>query len=189
MASNPQWCLTLGEWRRAFSRWIRTPEPEAILNAAIFFDLRPTYGRTVLAQRLWEWLHPAVADSPLFITLLAQNALAFRLRNQFRGTPCRRARAGSTRSASATSTGSSSRRRSGRRAGSRNGSRSTTSTRKATLPRPAPEARRAKLLGGVSDVLLRPLAPGRQGNPPTPHPPRGRRAIRGGPPGRRYESR
>jgi len=93
MASNPQWCLTLGEWRRAFSRWIRTPEPEAILNAAIFFDLRPTYGRTVLAQRLWEWLHPAVADSPLFITLLAQNALAFRLRNQFRGdaVPGRRA--------------------------------------------------------------------------------------------------
>ncbi len=78
MASNPQWCLTLGEWRRAFSRWIRTPEPEAILNATIFFDLRPIYGRTVLAQRLWEWLLPAVADSPLFLTLLTQNALAFR---------------------------------------------------------------------------------------------------------------
>jgi CBS domain-containing protein len=78
MASNPQWCLTLGEWKRAFSRWIRTPEPEAILNATIFFDLRPIYGRTDLAQRLWDWLLPAAADGQLFLNLLAQNALAFR---------------------------------------------------------------------------------------------------------------
>jgi CBS domain-containing protein len=77
MASNPRWCLTLGEWRRAFSRWIRTPEPEAILNATIFFDLRPIYGRTALAQRLWEWLLPAASESQIFLTLLARNALAF----------------------------------------------------------------------------------------------------------------
>jgi CBS domain-containing protein len=78
MASNPQWCLTLGEWKRAFSRWIGTPEPTAILNATIFFDLRPIYGRTELAQRLWEWLLPAAADGQLFLNLLTQNALAFR---------------------------------------------------------------------------------------------------------------
>jgi CBS domain-containing protein len=78
MASNPLWCLTLGEWRRAFSRWIGTPEPAAILNATIFFDLRPIYGRTELAQRLWEWLLPAAADGQLFLDLLARNALAFR---------------------------------------------------------------------------------------------------------------
>jgi CBS domain-containing protein len=78
MASNPQWCLTLGEWERAFSRWIDTPEPEAILNAEIFFDLRPVYGRTALAQRLWDWLLPAARRRPLFLTLMAQNALACR---------------------------------------------------------------------------------------------------------------
>jgi CBS domain-containing protein len=76
MASNPRWCLTLGEWQRAFSRWIDTPEPEAILNAEIFFDLRPIYGRTALAERLWEWLLPAARRRPLFLTLMAQNALA-----------------------------------------------------------------------------------------------------------------
>ncbi len=79
MASNPQWCLTLGEWQQAFSRWIHTPEPEALLNATIFFDLRPVYGRTALADRLWEWLLAAVkVASPRFLTLLAQDALGVR---------------------------------------------------------------------------------------------------------------
>jgi CBS domain-containing protein len=77
MASNPQWCLTLGEWQRAFSRWIDTPEPEAILNGSIFFDLRAVYGRTALADRLWEWLLAAIPRRPLFLTLLAQSALQF----------------------------------------------------------------------------------------------------------------
>jgi CBS domain-containing protein len=78
MASNPQWCLTLGEWQHAFSRWLETPDPEALLNASIFFDLRPIYGRTALAERLWGWLLPAAAASPLFLTLMAQNALRHR---------------------------------------------------------------------------------------------------------------
>ncbi len=78
MASNPQWCLTLREWQRAFSRWIDTPEPTALLNASIFFDLRPVYGRTSLADRLWEWLLPVVKARPLFLTLLAQDALRCR---------------------------------------------------------------------------------------------------------------
>lgn len=78
MASNPRWCLTLGEWQQAFSRWIHMPEPGALLNASIFFDLRPVYGRTPLADRLWEWLLAAVKSAPpLLLTLLAQNALRF----------------------------------------------------------------------------------------------------------------
>jgi CBS domain-containing protein len=78
MASNRQWCLTPAEWRRAFSRWIDQPEPEAVLNATIFFDLRPVYGTAALAEQLWEWLLGAVEDRHLFLTLLAQEALRFR---------------------------------------------------------------------------------------------------------------
>jgi CBS domain-containing protein len=78
MASNPQWCLTVAEWQQAFSRWIDTPDPEALLNASIFFDLRPIYGRTALAERLWAWLLPAAAARPLFLTAMAQNALRYR---------------------------------------------------------------------------------------------------------------
>ncbi len=75
MAGNPQWCLALHEWRRTFARWIYEPQPQALLNAAIFFDLRPIYGDEVLAERLREWLLAAARDQPLFLRLMAENAL------------------------------------------------------------------------------------------------------------------
>ncbi len=76
MAGNPQWCLSLGEWKRTFAKWIYEPQPEALLNAAIFFDLRPIYGSEDLAERLRAWLLPAARDQPLFLRLMAENALA-----------------------------------------------------------------------------------------------------------------
>ena len=52
MASNPALCLTLEEWEEKFAAWIRTPEPEALLNATIFFDFRALFGKLNLAERL-----------------------------------------------------------------------------------------------------------------------------------------
>jgi CBS domain-containing protein len=45
MASNPAWCLSQEEWRECFGKWIRSPEPEALLNATIFFDFRAAVRR------------------------------------------------------------------------------------------------------------------------------------------------
>lgn len=78
MASNPRWCLSEEEWRWEFSRWLDEPAPEALMNAAIFFDLRPVYGRTALAERLWEWLLPAARGASRFLVLLARAALEHR---------------------------------------------------------------------------------------------------------------
>jgi CBS domain-containing protein len=75
MAGNPQWCLTLREWKRTFAGWIEEPQPEALLNGAIFFDLRPIYGRDTLAERLRDFLLAAAVDRPLFLRLMAENAL------------------------------------------------------------------------------------------------------------------
>jgi CBS domain-containing protein len=75
MAGNPRWCLTLDEWKREFSRWIQAPDPRDLLNAAIFFDLRPVYGRAALADALRASILRGAAERPLFLRLLAQNAL------------------------------------------------------------------------------------------------------------------
>ena len=32
MASNPELCLTLDEWKSRFGDWIREPDPQALLN-------------------------------------------------------------------------------------------------------------------------------------------------------------
>jgi CBS domain-containing protein len=71
-----RWCKPLDEWRRLFSQWIGKPEPEALLDAAIFFDFRPVAGSLSLAP-LDEILARAGGEK-VFIAQLTQAALAFR---------------------------------------------------------------------------------------------------------------
>jgi CBS domain-containing protein len=75
MASNPRWCLSLHEWRHHFGAWISNPEPEALLNASIFFDLRPLYGAHALADRLKKWLLKTTTANRPFLRTLTENAL------------------------------------------------------------------------------------------------------------------
>ncbi len=75
MASNPELCLTLEEWEEKFARWIRSPQPQALLNATIFFDFRPLYGRFNLADRLRLSLLRQTRSNGIFMRMMAQNAL------------------------------------------------------------------------------------------------------------------
>lgn len=75
MASNPQWCLTQEEWQECFAQWVRKPEPEALLNATIFFDFRPLYGNEALAKALRKWLLDLTANATLFLRFMAENAV------------------------------------------------------------------------------------------------------------------
>ncbi|MBI4937816.1 MAG: CBS domain-containing protein [Nitrosomonadales bacterium] len=75
MASNPQWCLSLEEWKQMFSGWITHGTPEALLHASIFFDFRALYGAQHLADDLRAWLSHAAAANPRFLHQMAQNAL------------------------------------------------------------------------------------------------------------------
>jgi CBS domain-containing protein len=76
MASNPDWCLTLDGWKRRFSSWIASPHPEALLNATIFFDFRPIFGRRDLADSMHEHLFSLSVGDLAFQKMLAGNALA-----------------------------------------------------------------------------------------------------------------
>ncbi len=78
MAGNPRWCLTLEAWQGTFARWMDVPEPEAVLNATIFFDLRPIHGDARLAERLRSRLLETAARRPLFLHLLAAEAIEIR---------------------------------------------------------------------------------------------------------------
>jgi Predicted signal-transduction protein containing cAMP-binding and CBS domains len=78
MAGNPAWCLSLSEWKQRFASWIDSGTPEALLDAAIFFDFRPLHGAGALAAALREWLHAYVARKPKFLHQMARNALRTR---------------------------------------------------------------------------------------------------------------
>lgn len=76
MAGNPRWCLTLSEWRERFARWIDEPDPQALLNAVIFFDFRRVYGEPGAASNLRGWLDGYAQDRGAFLLSMARNALS-----------------------------------------------------------------------------------------------------------------
>jgi CBS domain-containing protein len=78
MAQNPRWCLSQSEWRERFAAWIDRPEPEALLNAAIFFDFRAVHGERAPVAALRDWLGAYARDRGRFLFLMIQNALANR---------------------------------------------------------------------------------------------------------------
>jgi CBS domain-containing protein len=75
MAGNPRWCLAQAEWRDRFAAWIDLPEPEALLNAAIFFDFRAVHGERSLVAGLRDWLAAYAPDRGRFLLPMVRNAL------------------------------------------------------------------------------------------------------------------
>ncbi|HAT6582773.1 DUF294 nucleotidyltransferase-like domain-containing protein [Corynebacterium striatum] len=52
MAMTPQWRMTVTQWEKTFHEWITAPQPDALLNAQIFFDFRVLYGSRELGERV-----------------------------------------------------------------------------------------------------------------------------------------
>ena len=75
MAGNPAWCLSFDEWKHRFEDWIVVPEPKALLNATIFFDFRPLYGREELVTDLQDWLLQRLKGNGAFLRAMACTAL------------------------------------------------------------------------------------------------------------------
>ncbi|MBZ0106636.1 MAG: DUF294 nucleotidyltransferase-like domain-containing protein [Sulfuricella denitrificans] len=75
MASNPKWCLSLGEWKDIFDKWIYHGAPMDLLHSTIFFDFRPLFGAEHLAGELREWLSVEASKNSRFLHQLAANAL------------------------------------------------------------------------------------------------------------------
>jgi CBS domain-containing protein len=76
MASNPELCLSLEEWRQRYNGWLRSNSPQALLNATIYFDFRPLYGDESLTDELAAWLRTNVPGATLFLRFMAENAVS-----------------------------------------------------------------------------------------------------------------
>ena len=75
MASNPLWCQPLRTWKKYFSTWISTPTAEAVLNSVTFFDFRPLFGESALAEALRDHLNVLLKDQKVFLGYLANLAI------------------------------------------------------------------------------------------------------------------
>lgn len=78
MASNPELCLSRDEWRKRYAAIIRDPNPENLLRATIYFDLRVLWSNNGDRGDLLGTVLAMIADNPAFQRLMAQTALAHR---------------------------------------------------------------------------------------------------------------
>lgn len=75
MATNPEWRMTRTEWEECFADWIDDPNPKALLNASIFFDLEGVYGRLKWAEQLNGFIVRRARKNNRFLACLARNAM------------------------------------------------------------------------------------------------------------------
>lgn len=75
MATNPEYRKTQSQWEACFSDWIENPNPQALLNSSIFFDLYGVYGRPKWAEQLNAFILRKAKKNNRFLACLARNAL------------------------------------------------------------------------------------------------------------------
>tara|TARA_R110001583_G_scaffold49303_4_gene154342 strand:- start:23642 stop:25516 length:1875 start_codon:yes stop_codon:yes gene_type:complete len=75
MATNSEWRKTQAQWEACFADWIDDPNPKALLNCSIFFDLTGVYGRVKWAEQLNAFILRRAKKNNRFLACLARNAL------------------------------------------------------------------------------------------------------------------
>ncbi len=75
MASNPEWCLSLAEWKDRVSYWITNPGPDEVLLSSIFFDYSISFGDAPLVEELTAHIFSITEKYPIFFLHLASGAL------------------------------------------------------------------------------------------------------------------
>lgn len=74
MATEPAWRRTRTEWEQQIGRWVGEPEPDALLHAQVFFDIRAVHGDLSLLTGLHRFMLERAAGSPRFLAHLARIA-------------------------------------------------------------------------------------------------------------------
>ncbi|MBP6180430.1 DUF294 nucleotidyltransferase-like domain-containing protein [Flavobacterium sp.] len=75
MASNPKWCLSLGEWESLVYHWITNPGKNEVLLSFIFFDYSLSYGDRELVNNLSDFIFENIKANPVFYIHLVSGAL------------------------------------------------------------------------------------------------------------------
>ena len=75
MATNDKWRQPLSQWKKYFSKWIDTPEPEALMLSSVFFDMRALHGDESLYENLRKYVVEKSSGNRIFLSFMAGNAL------------------------------------------------------------------------------------------------------------------
>lgn len=66
MVRNPAWSKPLQRWREDVRSWVMTPDEQALMNVAIFYDAAPVMGRPELLEQAKRYLFDLLAEHSAF---------------------------------------------------------------------------------------------------------------------------
>ncbi|MEI2764827.1 MAG: putative nucleotidyltransferase substrate binding domain-containing protein [Dermatophilaceae bacterium] len=75
MATHPKLRARLTTWHKAFTDWFTEPTPDNVLQASIFFDMRPVHGESSLYAALQRHVLAMAPSSKRFLAHLAKRAV------------------------------------------------------------------------------------------------------------------
>ena len=75
MAKNNKWCQPYSTWKRYFTDWVTTSNPQDLLDIKIFFDLRHVYGDDELSAQLQNHIHHITASFNTFFIFMSESVL------------------------------------------------------------------------------------------------------------------
>lgn len=78
MAVNPEWRQTQSVWKGYFKKWVKTPEPMALMLSSVFFDLRVIHGEQKLWTKIQKKMLKQTQENGIFLAHLTSNALKYR---------------------------------------------------------------------------------------------------------------
>jgi CBS domain-containing protein len=73
-----RWRSPLSEWEDRFIGWLENPTPQALLEAAIFFDFRVAHVRGALSVESLDRIVERAKGARTFLSAMAKSALTFR---------------------------------------------------------------------------------------------------------------
>jgi CBS domain-containing protein len=77
MASNPDWCHSLKEWKQLTERWMTVPGPDNTVFVGVFQDLRVLHGDIALEEELRTHLCECSHINTIFFPNMARTIAGF----------------------------------------------------------------------------------------------------------------
>ena len=77
MVSNPDWVMTVSEWKKKLDRWIRKADGDAMLNITVFSDAHPITGNVDLFYTVRDWFLERFQADAGFVSNFAQPVIRF----------------------------------------------------------------------------------------------------------------
>lgn len=77
MVSNPEWVMSVSEWRAKLDRWIRSADGDAMLDITVFSDAHPITGNVDLFHAVRDWFLERFQADAGFVSSFAHPIVRF----------------------------------------------------------------------------------------------------------------